>query len=223
MENLKSSLEIFELMEKSFRAGDVEPNERVYTSFIRALTKGKTSAMHKKAEILLQRMKKLNEAGNRNLKPTVFTYNAVLFACSESIGLKDSSSSDVFKTAVRIFTELKNSNELNADHVTYGNMIRCGRLLPDGEQKDKFVSATFHLAAEQGYLNNFVIRDLQETVAESLWRELLNLPSGPAEMEYLNPDWSYMIDHKGGSKTFKKHKGGSKTFNNSKNSYRSRG
>jgi hypothetical protein len=194
-------------MEKSFRSGDVEPDERVYTSFIRAITKGRASNMHKKADILLQRMKKLSEAGNKSLTPTVFTYNAVLFACSESIDIKDSSLDDVFKTAVRIFTELRKSPGIQADHVTYGNMLRAARLLPDGEQKDKFVSATFRLCAEQGYVNNFVIRDLQETVQESQWRELLGCPSGPVDKESLPSDWSYMINHKGSSKQEYRNKG----------------
>jgi hypothetical protein len=39
---LKRSYAAFELMEKCRREGTVQPNERVYTSFIRALSKGKS-------------------------------------------------------------------------------------------------------------------------------------------------------------------------------------
>ena len=196
--NLKESLGIFELMEKCRQAGTVQPDERVYTSFIRALTKGRPIGLHKKADVLLQRMKKLSEQGSRTLKPSIFTYNAVIFACAESLYLEDDSSEDAFKTAVKVFNELRNSKE-RPDHVTYGNMIRCSRLLPDGEQKNKFVSATFRLCCEKGYVNSFVVRDLQECVSEDLWRELLGCRSGPVELDFLPSDWSYMIDRKGSS------------------------
>lgn len=191
-ESLKSSLAVFELMEKSFRAGNLEPNERVYTSFIRALTKGKAASMYKKADLLLQRMQKLYTSGHEGLKPTIFTYNAVLFACSESINVEGVLASDAFKTAVRIFAELRSGDE-KPDHVTYGNIIRCARLLPDGEKKIKFVKATFRLCCEQGYVNTFVLRDVQETVPEDEWRVLLGCPTGPADVEKIPLDWSYMI------------------------------
>eukprot|EP00980_Cylindrotheca_fusiformis_P007544 scaffold1561_cov129-Cylindrotheca_fusiformis.AAC.36 len=194
--SLKSSLEVFEMMEKLFRAGDVEPDERVYTSFIRALTKGKADGMYKKAAILLQRMQKLHLSGHGSLKPTIFTYNAVLYACSESIHLEGVSASDAFKTAVRVFSELRGSDE-KPDHVTYGNMIRCSRLLPDGDKKEKFTSATFRLCCEQGYVNSYVVRDLQETVSETVWRDLLGCPTGPANTEDLPANWSYMVGNSG--------------------------
>lgn len=200
--NLQSSLEVFELMEKCRREGTLEPDERVYTSFIRALTKGRAKGLHKKAEVLFQRMKSLYDAGNRSIQPTIYTYNAVLFACAESLTLNDGSSSDAFKTAVKIFSELRKSRD-KPDHVTYGNMLRCSGLLPDGEQKDKFVSATFRLCCETGYVNSFVVRDLQESVSEELWRNLLGCRDGPVDMERLPSDWSYMINTRGGSRNHK--------------------
>jgi hypothetical protein len=196
-------------MEKSFRVGDVEPNERVYTTFIRALTKGKAAVMYKKAYILLQRMQKLYEGGHRSLKPTIFTYNAVLFSCSESNDLEGASASDAFNTAVRIFAELRSSEE-KADHVTYGNMLRCAKLLPDGEKKSKYVSATFRLCCEQGYVNDFVVRDMQEAVPENEWRDMLGCPTGPADAEHLPADWSCMINTGGNKGGHKMNTGGNK-------------
>lgn len=180
-------------MEKAFQAGKVEPNEILYTTFIRALTKGKVSAMYKKADILLQRMKKLYASGVTSLEPTIFTYNAVLFACSESGTIEGSSKSDAFKKAVKIFTEIKNS-ALMPDQVTFGNMIGCSRLLPDGEKKTKFVETMFRLCCDAGYVNNFVLRDLEQSVSEEEWRALVNCPPGSIEFESLPYEWWRMID-----------------------------
>lgn len=190
---LKSSVEIFELMEKAFRAGKIEPNERLYTTFIRAITKAKTPGMHAKADLLLQRMKRLHEKGHSSLMPTTFTYNAVLFACAESVSDGEDSTDDAFKTAVRTFTEMRNGR-CAADHVTYGNMIRCGNLLPDGEKKLKFVSATFRLCCENGFLNDFVLRDMFETLSEDQWRPLVGDITGSVEIGKLPSKWSRMID-----------------------------
>lgn len=192
-DSLKQSLHVFELLEKCRRNGDIKPNERVYTSFIRALTRGKATDMHKKAESLLKRMTTLYEGGNEGIKPTVFTYNAVLNACAESIHIEGTSREDAFKTAIRVFTELRNGRE-RFDHVTFGNMVRCAQLLPEGEKRDKYVSATFKLCCENGFVNNFVIRDIQLVTEEEQWRSLLNFPKGEPEMELLPSSWSYGIE-----------------------------
>ncbi len=193
-DSLKQSLQVFEILEKCRRDGVVKPNERVYTSFIRALTKGKVLDMHKKAETLLNRMHVLYESGNDGIKPTVFTYNAVLNACAESIHVNGTSRDDAFKTAIRVFTELRSGRE-RFDHVTFGNMLRCSLLLPDSEKRDKYVSATFQLCCEQGFVNSFVVRDLQLAVPEKLWRSLLNVPQGEPDIESLPSSWSYRIEH----------------------------
>jgi hypothetical protein len=190
-------------MEKCRLAGDVKPNERVYTSFIRALTKGKAQGLYKKASILLQRMHNLYETGNEGIKPTVFTYNAVLNACAESLHIEDESRSEAFKTAVRVFTDLRGGKE-RPDHVTFGNMLRCANLLPEGEQRDKFVSATFRLCCEQGFVNTFVVRDLVGAASEELWRSLLDCPAGEVDFGTLPAAWSCTVNRgkeKGRSKS----------------------
>ena len=149
--------------------------------------------MYRKADILLQRMKKLYSSGVRSLEPTIFTYNAVLFACSETLGVEGASKSDAFKQAVKSFSEVKNSR-LRPDHVTFGNMIRCSRLLPEGEKKTKFVETMFRLCCDAGCVNNFVLRDLEETVSEEEWQNMLNCAPGSIEFEDLPYKWWRTID-----------------------------
>lgn len=191
--SLKMSLEVFELVEKHRKEGSIDPNERVYNTFIRAITKYRVPQMHKKAELLLKRMKKLYEDGNDSIEPTIFTYNTILNTCSESVHVEGSDQDDAFKTAVRVFSALKSSNE-DADPVTFGNLLRCSQLLPEGDKKEKFISATFRLCAEQGYVNALVLRDLQIVAQEDLWRSILGVTQGEPDIEMLPSEWSYRVN-----------------------------
>ncbi len=169
----KKTQEIFQLLENRRKAGAVKPNERVFTGFIRALTKSKVSGLFKKADLMLQRMHNLSEAGNPDIEPTIFTYNAVLNACAESASIDGTPLQEAFETSVRIFTQLR--KEMEPDHVTFANMIRCGNLLPpvSSEQtKEKFLTATFKLCCKSGDVNNYLIRDLSRVASKDVWESL---------------------------------------------------
>ena len=197
IENLKASFKTFELMETRRQLGEVTPDERVYTTFMKAMTRGRAPGLHQKAKVLLARMHKLYAEGNREIEPKNFSYNAALNACAECVHIENAPLGDAFKTALEIFTELRKS-KVKADHVTYGNMLRCSRLLPEGEKRDKFVSATFRLCCDQGFMNDFVLRDLRESAGPDLLEELLGR-NPDVDMYALPREWSRMLDT-GGSK-----------------------
>ncbi|KAL3910343.1 MAG: hypothetical protein SGILL_007729 [Bacillariaceae sp.] len=167
--------EVFKTYELRREAGAIEPHERVYTSFIRAMVKGRVSGLHKKAELVLKRMKRLYEDGHEEAKPSRFTYNVCLNACAESRHLKGTDVGEAFTTSARLFTELR--KETDPDHVTFGNLLRCASLLPSPEKKDKFVKASFQLCCEKGLMNKLVLRDLKNVASEDLWTSLTNLPA----------------------------------------------
>jgi hypothetical protein len=167
----KKTQEIFQLLEKRRQAGAVRPNERVYTCFIRALSKSKVAGLHKKADLILQRMHSLTEGGNPDVEPTIFTYNAVLNAFADSANIEGTPLKEAFQMSVRVFTQLR--EEMDADHVTFANMIRCASLLQsDQQKKNKFVTATFKLCCESGNVNNYVIKDLSKVASKDLWKTL---------------------------------------------------
>lgn len=192
---------VFDVLEKCRKSDKVTPNERVYTSFIRALTRAQEQNLAKKAYAILQRMNTLYEEGNRGIKPTVFTFNAVLNACGESVK-NDSKPMEAFKVALTIFNDLRGQRD-GLDHVSFGNMLKCANLLPEGPQKEKFIAQTFKLCCDKGLVNTFVVRDLQASATEELWRELLGCPQGEADVEYLPREWSATV-----STNQKKKKGG---------------
>jgi len=187
---------VFETLEKCRKSNKVKPNERVYTSFIRAMTKAKEQNLAKKARAILQRMITLYEDGNRDIKPTVFTYNAVLNACSETTCTNDPNPTDAFKIALQLFNDMRKQRDIGLDHVSFGNMLKCSNLLPDGPQKNKFITTTFQLCCDKGLLNTFVIRDLQNSATEEMWRDLLDCPQGEVDFDCLPQDWSATIADK---------------------------
>ena len=176
----KKSQEIFQLLEKRRQAGAIVPNERVFTTFIRALTKSKVPGLHKKSDLMLQRMCSLAEGGNTDVEPTIFTYNAVLNACADSASIEGAPLQEAFETSVRVFTQLRKVME--PDHVTYANMIRCSNLLPsESSQQEQFLTATFKLCCESGNVNNYLIRDLSRVASKDLWKSLTGFSAASKE------------------------------------------
>lgn len=193
--SLERSSAVFALMEQRRKEGDVIPNERVYTSFIRALTKAKVKGLAKKATTILKKMNQLYEDGNRGMKPTRFTFNAVLNACAESAANDDADPMQAFTVAIGIFNDLRNSRE-GPDHVTFGNMLRCAALLQEGEQRDSVAKSTFQLCCKRGFVNSYVVRDLQNVCGEELWRSLLKCPTGEVDFERLPASWKSAFERK---------------------------
>ena len=143
--SFRRSYQVFQIMEQERSAGRVQPNERVYTSFIRAMTKAHIPKLAIRAHAMLQRMQHLSTtSGSESIQPTVFTRNAVLLACAESQTAPESDPLEAFKIAVRVFNEVRKGPE-EPDHVTFGNMLRCAQLLPEGSQKENVIRSTFDL------------------------------------------------------------------------------
>jgi len=172
----KRSQEIFELVESRRKVGALSPDERVFTSFIKALTVGKVPGLYKKADLILKRIESLGEGSNRDVQPTIWTYNAVLNACAESAHIDDTNLHEAFQTSVRVFTKLR--EDMDPDHITFGNMIRCADLLPSqSETRDKFITATFKLCCKSGHVNNYFIRDFCSVASKDLWTSLTGFTS----------------------------------------------
>jgi pentatricopeptide repeat protein len=183
--SLRRAVNVWELMKEEEARGHIKPNERLYTSYIRALAKGKADNLATQSMSLLEEMRDGYRAGNKGLNPTVFTCNALLLACSEDSG----SPVDAFKVAVQIFNDVRTMKD-GPDQVTFGNMLRCANLLPDNDRRDTLIRSTFQLCCNRGFVNSFVIRDLQAVAPEPLWRSLLQCPDGDVDMERIPTAWT---------------------------------
>jgi pentatricopeptide repeat protein len=146
---------IFSLLEKQRDVGFVKPNERVYTTFIRALTKASVPNLAQKARVLLQRMRSLSLQGDEDLRPTKFTYNAVLLAAAtENVP-------SALGIALQTFNEMRTDDTVELDHVSIGNMLRCAAMLEEPAKRMAFIESTFGLACSHGLVNTFILRDLR--------------------------------------------------------------
>jgi pentatricopeptide repeat protein len=194
---LPRSCGIFELMEQCRVSGDLKPNERVYTSFIRALTKGNVKNLAKKSRIVLDRMQDLYHAGNKGIEPTVFTYNAVLHACAACSDLESvEERTQAFEVALKTFNELRKIPKEHCDHVTFGNLMRCAPLMQDETKQIALLTATFRQCCQEGWVNSYIVRDLQNSAPESLWRDLLLTPSGIVDMDDFPMEWSKSLQRR---------------------------
>lgn len=195
---LQLTYHVMQTVEALRKQGSLRPNERVYTSFIRALTKRKVKGCAKQSMLILRKMQELAETDrNKLMEPTVFTYNAVLYACAESKIESDTSANmEAFKIAIGLFNELRGLEKEKADHVTYGNILRCGALLPEGNQRNALVTSTFQLACREGHVNQYVIRDLQVSAPEELWRALTQCPVGDIDWDKIPSEWKRGFERK---------------------------
>ncbi|CAB9515442.1 Pentatricopeptide repeat-containing protein [Seminavis robusta] len=196
----------FDVMEKCCVSGQVTPSERVYTSFIRAMTKARVAKLANKSYAILQRMRRSYEEGNEGIQPTVFTYNAVLTACAETTN--ENETREAFKIAIELFNEMRGLRD-GLDHVSFGRMLKCANLLPEGPQKDKLIASTFKMCCRKGLVNSFVIQNFQNMVPEEQWRSILRCPRGEVNMELLPPQWSESINARKNNKP-PRHGGGRK-------------
>jgi hypothetical protein len=78
-----------------------------------------------------------------------------------------------FNTAIAAFSEIRSNDSLAPDHITYSSLIKCSTLLPEGEQKNKFVKATITQCAKNGFVNKHFVQDVAEYVSEGMARALI--------------------------------------------------
>ena len=172
-DEVKNVYAVFELMESCQKQGLMQANERVYTALIRAIAKESKPGMTKKAQTIIRRMQQLYENGNETVLPTVFTYNALLKTCANSFVLDDDEKNKAFNIAIGTFNLLRTSEDLSPDYVTYSSLIKCSRLLPEGDKRDNLIIATFKQCAKDGMTNDVFVRALEECASEELSRKLI--------------------------------------------------
>lgn len=164
---------VFSLVQEHQELGTVKPNEHVYTTFIRVLTKARVPNLAEKARLLLQRMRMLSSVEGHHalsLRPTKFTYNAVLLAATT-----DHDASSALGIALQTFNEMRKDTTVELDHVSIGNMLRCATMLEDPTKRMAFVQSTFRLGCQHGLVNTFLLRDLRLVTTTEQRQQLLGI------------------------------------------------
>lgn len=163
---------VVDLMEKCQQRELVQANERLYNTIIRAYIKEDTPCVSKLVQTIVKTMEKQYEIGNEAARPTIFTYNLLLKSCAKSNN-DENEMKVAFNTAIAAFNEIRSNDSLDPDHITYSSLIKCSTLLPEGEQKNKFIKATITQCAKNGFVNKHFVQDVADYVSEGMARALI--------------------------------------------------
>lgn len=155
----------------------VPPNVHTYVAVIQNYARSDQPSKAARAQAILQRMKDDFARGNRDAKPTVVAYNAVLNACEFSLGgdTEIEQVEQAFKVACETLDELRNSEGLSADHVTYATFMGAiSKLLPKSAIRFEMVDVWFRRCCADGQLGPVVLKKLKDAASPLQYSRLLN-------------------------------------------------
>jgi Pentatricopeptide repeat domain len=185
------SLRLFEQMEACRLAGRLQPTERVYTTFLKAMIKAQVPQLLHKVQAVVQRMHVLQQSGtNSAIQPTIFTYNAVLSACAavseqqqEVVDNNNNNNNDqqreeALALAVRTFHTIRSEHREAMDSISMAKMLQCANLLrqdddDDALKRSKWLESTFRLACDLGLVNALVLENFQRLAPAALWQKTM--------------------------------------------------
>ncbi|GAX24782.1 hypothetical protein FisN_18Lh140 [Fistulifera solaris] len=161
---------VLAVMEKRCRDGDQDfkPNTRTYTSVIDSWAKsGEKGAARRAEQILNNMISRYEAAGDPDVKPNVHTTNAVCNACAFSKHPDDRE--EALQIAFRVYNWLKMQPDMCPDSYTYTILLSvCANLLPRENSVARYnqASAFFESCRNAGYVNDYVLRKLRQTVSD---------------------------------------------------------
>ena len=182
---------VLSVMEKRYRDGDnaFKPNTRTHTSVIDAWAKSGEEGAAKRAEHILIAMENLyKKTGDPDVKPNVHTANAVCNACAFT--KVDHDKKEALEIAFRVFDWINSQKDMQADAYTYTILLSvCANLLPREDRATRFAHARdfFGSCCKSGYVNDYVMRKLRQTVTEE---EYLSLVNYRTEFASLPREWT---------------------------------
>jgi hypothetical protein len=142
--------------------GIAKPNVKTYTATIQAHARGQDRDKAKRAQELLQRMKADYANGNLDAEPNIYVYNAVLNAAEFTVG-NEAELEVAFQVACETFDEVRSSETLKPDHVTYGTFMGViSQLMPKSNIRDDMVQLVFRRCCLDGQLSSMVLKKFRE-------------------------------------------------------------
>jgi hypothetical protein len=119
-----------ELLEKMKKSPGSHPDKFSYTTVIHALTKSPTRMLKSNADTCLKLLNEMKTLGRKDLYPDAALYNAVL----KSLSVVNESHEVVTDMCMRLFEEMKKSDKMQPDAVTYSAIL--SRLANTSEKGD---------------------------------------------------------------------------------------
>ena len=127
-----------------------------------------------------------------DLRPTIYTYNAVLNACAFSaMGTSEDEQREALQIAVQTFSTMRQSDTL-LDTVTYGNMLKClANLMPEGEMRTTMALQIFDKCIDDGLVGALVWNEVRRAVPAKLLTTTYQLKGAVAniQVQHLPRKW----------------------------------
>mmetsp|Transcript_31939 Transcript_31939/g.48278 ORF Transcript_31939/g.48278 Transcript_31939/m.48278 type:complete len:1368 (-) Transcript_31939:316-4419(-) len=149
----------------------ISPNTQTYTAFIQTVGRSNLSNKARKAKEILQLMKDDFSNGNRDAKPSLYTYNAVLNAAEFTFG-KEIYLEEAFAVACEVFDEIRST--MKPDHVTYGTFMGIiAQLMPKSGIRNDMIQLVFRRCCMDGQLAPLVIKKFKQAATRQQFFDLM--------------------------------------------------
>ena len=140
---------------------NVQPNAYSFSTCINAFSKSKFPRKARQTRDLLRRMKRLSDDGQKNMRPNIYVYTAVLNACAYTFGRREEKE-EALSIGLETFEELRQSG-VGVNHVAYGSFIRlCRTLMQEKDsRRNHFITRAFRQCCSDGQVGDYVLRQLR--------------------------------------------------------------
>lgn len=188
--------EILNIMEQRYSAGDksFKPNTRSHTSVIDAWAKSGEQGAAMRAEAILDNLRGMYDATkDPDIKPNVYTANAVMNACAFT--KHDVDREEALIMAFRTFNWLDSQLDIKPDAYTFTIMLSvCANLIPKEDSQRRFEESKmlFEKCCESGHVNDHVLWKLKLTINEFEYHQLVGA-GVETKASDLPQQWSHAV------------------------------
>lgn len=149
------------------------PNARTYTAAIQCWARSRDPLKAKRVlKILMDMREEFKTSGRQDVRPTVFTYNMAIEACSRCQGTTEQQT-EALKIAFAILKTIEMDDVANPSATTYKNILSTVSLLPPGRERNKIASSVFAKSKAAGLADFDTVRTLRRTVDSDTMRDCL--------------------------------------------------
>ena len=166
---IPTAVEIFRRIEER---EDLKANMWTYTALINTWAHSHDKTKAQQGLRLLKKLSDEHKVSQEDaLRPTLYTYNAVINCCAQSYRhqtdvTNDADYADVqayaLKIAFAVFKALRQNERENPNHVTFNLLLKASKnLIPEGKERDEVVIAIFDSCIKAGQVEASVIKHLK--------------------------------------------------------------
>jgi hypothetical protein len=170
---------------------NIQPDSFSFSTCLNIWAKSKEPGKAEKAYAILSKMLETYQlTGKEQMRPNEITHNTVLNACAFSAYTPDEEKKKALSIAVNIFNEMRKSDLVHPDAVTYGNMLKCiSNLVPKGEVRNKMAIDLFTKCREEGLVNALVFDEIRRAVPIEVLSDILSAAMKRRRGKKLFSEW----------------------------------